>query len=139
MYMKAAIIAARSLMAMLFILAGVGKLVGPQPFIAHMTAHGLPGELLPLVAAFEIVAGIGVLIGWRVAWPAAALGIFCVATAFVFHLDWSSSAERSIFFKDLAIAGGLFCLALANARDFKRSNEMPALGGRPLASGAEGA
>jgi putative oxidoreductase len=139
MHMKAATIAARFLIAMLFILAGVGKLVGPEPFIAHMTAHGIPGVLLPVVAAFEIVAGLGVLIGWRVAWPAGALGIFCVATALVFHLDWSSSAERSTFFKDLAIAGGLFCLALANARDFKRLNEMPSLAGRPLASGAEGA
>jgi putative oxidoreductase len=139
MSMKAATIAARFLIAMLFILAGIGKLAGPEPFIAHMTAHGLPGALLPVVAAFEIVAGLGVLIGWRVAWPAAALGIFCVTTAFVFHLDWLTSAERSIFFKDLAIAGGLFCLALANARDFKRLNEMVALGGRPLASGVESA
>ena len=138
MYVRITTIAARFLIAMLFILAGVGKLIGPQPFIAHMAAHGIPGELLPLVAAFEIAAGLGVLIGWRVAFPALALGVFCVATAFVFHLDWSSNAERSIFFKDLAIAGGLFCLALANAHTLKSSNEMPALGGRPLASGVEG-
>jgi len=116
MYMKTATVAARLLIAILFILAGVGKLSGPQPFLANMAAHGVPGTLLPVVAAFEIVAGLGVLIGWRVAVPAIALGVFCITTAVIFHLDWSSNAERSIFFKDLAIAGGLFCLALANMR-----------------------
>jgi len=45
-----------------------------------------------------------------------ALAAFCVATAFVFHLDLADKAERTLFFKDLAIAGGLLALASYYAR-----------------------
>ena len=38
------------------------------------------------------------------------LGAFCVSTAFLFHLNFADHAERSLFLKDLAIAGGLLIL-----------------------------
>jgi len=37
--------------------------------------------------------------------------LFCVATALVFHLDLADKAERTLFVKDLAIAGALMVIA----------------------------
>lgn len=101
----------RTLLALLFILAGAAKIASPQPFLDHMAAHHIPGALLPLVIALELGAGIALLIGWQLPLSAGALALFCVATAFVFHLDLADKAERTLFVKDLAIAGALMVIA----------------------------
>lgn len=100
----------RALIAFLFIPAGVAKLADPSPFLAHMAAHGVPGGLLPLVALLELSAGLAILTGLQARAAALALGIFCVLTALLFHLNLADHAERSLFLKDLAIAGGLFVM-----------------------------
>ena len=104
-------IVGRSLLALLFILAGAAKIAGPQPFLDHMAAHHIPGVLLPLVILLELGAGAALLMGWRLPFAAGALSLFCVATAFVFHLDLADKAERTLFIKDLAIAGALMVIA----------------------------
>jgi len=109
-------VVARVLIAQLFILAGLLKVTGPKPFLDHMAEHRVPGFLLPLVALLEIGSGVLILSGWQARWGALALAVFCVATAFVFHLDWSIRAERTQFIKDIAIAGGLLGLAAYSGR-----------------------
>jgi putative oxidoreductase len=104
-------IVGRSLLALLFILAGAAKIAGPQPFLDHMAAHHIPGVLLPLVILLELGAGAALLMGWRLPFAAGALALFCVATAFVFHLDLTNKAERTLFIKDLALAGALMVIA----------------------------
>jgi putative oxidoreductase len=104
-------ITGRALIALLFILAGLAKALGPQPFLDHMAAFGLPEILLPAVILLEIGAGLALLIGWRLREAAAALAGFCVLTALIFHHDLADKAERTLFFKDLAIAGGLLAIA----------------------------
>ncbi|HEY8024856.1 MAG TPA: DoxX family protein [Burkholderiaceae bacterium] len=105
------IIAGRVLLAMLFVLAGVAKVMNPQPFIVHMGEQKLPKILLPLVIGLELVAGLAVLVGWQLPIAAGALGAFCIATALVFHRELGNKVERTLFFKDLAIAGALLFVA----------------------------
>src|SRR3974390_819203 len=93
----------RALLAMLFILAGLAKIVGPQPFLQHMSQYNVPGVLLPAVIALELGAGIALLLGWQVRFAAAALGMFSVLTAVIFHHSLGVPAERTLFFKDLAL------------------------------------
>ena len=104
-------IAGRSLLALLFVLAGAAKIAGPQPFLDHMAAHHIPGSLLPLVIALELGAGLALLFGWQLSYAAGALALFCVATALGFHLDLTDKAERTLFVKDMAIAGALMVIA----------------------------
>jgi putative oxidoreductase len=101
-------IAGRSLLALLFILA---KIAGPQPFLDHMAEHHIPGLLLPLVILLELAAGTALLLGWRLPFSAGALALFCVATAFGLHFNLAEKAERTLFIKDLAIAGALMVIA----------------------------
>jgi putative oxidoreductase len=104
-------IAGRVLLAALFILAGIAKITGPRPFLDHMAAHRIPGLLLPAVIALEFGAGLALLLAWQLPLAAGALALFCLATAFGFHLDLANKAERTLFFKDIAIAGALFMIA----------------------------
>jgi putative oxidoreductase len=112
---KIVTIAGRALVALLFILAGVAKTLNPTPFLEHMAQFDVPTFLLPAVIALELGAGLATLIGWRVRDAAGALAIFCVMTAGIFHHQLWINAERTLFLKDLAIAGGLFVMAASAA------------------------
>lgn len=107
----AVLLLARGLIALLFVLAGPAKALGPAPYLAHMAQVGVPGVLLWGVIALELGAGLAVLLGWRLRWSAGALAVFCIATALIFHTHFADKAERTSFFKDLAISGGLMTLA----------------------------
>ena len=89
---------------------------GPQPFLDHMTAHHIPGILLPLVILLELGAGTALMVGWKLPYAAGALALFCVAAALVFQLDLADKAERTLFIKDLAIAGALMVIAAGASR-----------------------
>jgi putative oxidoreductase len=112
---SSALILGRALLALLFFPAGVVKILNPAPFLHHMTEFGVPTFLLPAVIALELGGGLAILIGWRARDAAAALAVFCVLTAAIFHHQLSINAERTLFFKDLALAGGLLVLAAAAA------------------------
>ncbi len=116
-------IGGRVLVATLFVLAGVVKIINPAPFLQHMMEFGVPTFFLPAVVALEVGAGLAVLMGWRLRYAAGALAIFCVLTAVIFHHQLGINAERSLFFKDLATGGGLFFMTAtgATARDRVRS------------------
>ncbi len=104
-------IVGRLLIAALFLLAALNKFVNTPTVLAHMDGHHVPEYLLPLVIALEICAGLAVLIGWHVRWAALALAGFCIATAVLLHMDFTQAVERTMFTKDVAIAGGLLILA----------------------------
>jgi putative oxidoreductase len=111
---KIAMIGGRALVATLFILAGLVKIVNPKPYLEHMTQFSVPTLLLPAVIALELGAGLAILIGWRVRYTAGALAIFCLMTAAIFHHQLWIKPELTLFFKDLAIAGGLFVMAASD-------------------------
>jgi pimeloyl-ACP methyl ester carboxylesterase/uncharacterized membrane protein YphA (DoxX/SURF4 family) len=126
----------RVLIAALFVFAGVSKILGPQPYLDHMTEFGVPTQLLPAVIGLEIGAALALLSGWRLRDAAAALGIFCVLTAVIFHHQLDEKTERTHFFKDLAISGGLLAMA-ASANGVRRARggspgALEPIGGRSL-------
>ena len=106
-------LAGRGLVALLFVLAGITKLIGPAPFREHMAQLHVPTALLPAVALFEIGAGTALLMGWYTLIAAGALSLFCIATALIFHRDFGQRAERTQFIKDIALAGALAFIAVA--------------------------
>src|SRR5260221_1755965 len=101
----------RTLISALFLLAALNKFVNTPAILHHMEVQHVPDYFLPLVVTLEVCAGLAILVGWQVRWAALALAGFCVATAVLFHMDFSQAVERTMFTKDLAIAGGLLILA----------------------------
>ncbi|APE28079.1 DoxX family protein [Aurantiacibacter gangjinensis] len=104
-----AALAGRALLALLFILAGVNKLMDPAGTIGFIEFVGLP---LPQFAyagtvGLEIVGGLLLLAGFKTRWVAGALAAFSVATALIFHFDFADQNQLTAFLKNLAIAGGM--------------------------------
>jgi putative oxidoreductase len=110
----------RVLLALMFLLSGIGKIGGFEGTVGYISSVGLP---LPSVLAagalvLEIVAGIALIIGYKTRWAALALALFTLAAAFLFHNYWAMPASQQmmqqiIFLKNLAVAGGLLMLAMA--------------------------
>ena len=110
----AAALAARLLVAYLFVLEGWGKIGGYADTQSYMTQFGVEPRLLPLVIALEFGGGLALAFGAATRPLALAIGIFSVLAALIFHqgADYSEVLE---FRKDFAIAGGLFALAALGA------------------------
>jgi len=104
----------RALIALLFILAGFGKVGDIAGTAAYMSGVGLPGGLAWPVAIFEIVAGLAILFGFMTRLFALALAVFCLLTALMFHNDFADPMQQANFLKNVALAGGFLILFAYN-------------------------
>jgi putative oxidoreductase len=105
----------RLLLASLFVLEAWSKIRGYQPAVAYMDHYGVPSVLLPAVIALELGGGLMLAVGWHARIAAAALAVFCVAAAVLFHANLADRGQLLHLEKDFAIAGGLLVLAVAGA------------------------
>jgi putative oxidoreductase len=107
-------LAARVSLALLFIVAGLGKIGGYEGVAGYMASMGVPGSLLPLVIALEIAGGIAIAVGFRTRLVAFLLAGFSLLSGLIFHSPLDP-AEQTQFLKNLAIAGGFLLLVAHGA------------------------
>jgi putative oxidoreductase len=105
----------RALLSAIFLTAGVGKITAFAATQGYMESAGLPGALLPLVIVLELGGGLALLFGFRARVAAAALALFSLASAIVFHADFGDQAQSVMFLKNVAIAGGLMMIVAAGS------------------------
>ncbi|MDO8449455.1 MAG: DoxX family protein [Rhodoferax sp.] len=115
-------LAARVLLAALFLPAGISKLTGFSGTVGYISSVGLP---LPTVAAalaliVEIGGGLALFAGFGTRFAALALATFTLVASFFFHAYWAVPADQAfvtqlLFFKNIAVVGGLLALAAHGA------------------------
>jgi len=108
-------LAGRMLLASLFILDGWAKVGAYALAERYMAAFGVPAALLPLVIAVEIGGGLMILLGLQTRWAAAALAVFCMAAAVIFHTNFADRNQVIHFQKDLALAGAFLVVCARGA------------------------
>jgi len=116
------VVVGRILLALMFILAGFGKLTNLEGTAGYIASGGLPfpALLAVVVGLLELVGGIAVAIGFQTRWAALALGVFTLAASVLFHKFWAVPADQAMvqqlmFMKNLSVAGGLFFVAAMSA------------------------
>lgn len=97
----------RVLLALIFILAGFGKIPAIEGNVGYMEMFGVPGFLIWPTIVVEIVAGIMLVVGFKTRWAAAALAAFTLIAGLIFHTNFADQMEMTAFLKNLAITGGL--------------------------------
>ena len=112
---NAAEVSGRFLLALLFLLSGLGKLGAYSAAVAYMSATGIPGAWLPAVIAIEIFGSLAIVLGWKTRVAALLLAGFSVLTALAFHNNLADQTQMIMFFKNLSIAGGFLVLAANGA------------------------
>jgi putative oxidoreductase len=105
----------RILIALIFIIAGAGKLMDPAGTAGYMQSAGVSTLFLWPTIALELLGGIAIVLGFQTRIVSYLLAFFCVAAAVLFHMDFSNQMQQILFLKNLAIAGGFLLLASSGA------------------------
>jgi putative oxidoreductase len=113
-------LAGRWLMAALFLVAGIRKIMMFGGQVGYFTKLGFPmPEVMTVLAiAIEVGGAILLIVGWKTRWTAWLLALFVVIATFAAHRFWEFEpaqqvAQMNNFLKNLAIIGGLLFLAAA--------------------------
>jgi putative oxidoreductase len=109
--------AGRLLMAVIFVISGVGKLISPASTIGYITSLGLPAPLLGYIGSMslELACATLLILGYRTRVVAWLLAIYCVVTAVIFHHAFADQNQMFNFLKNLAMAGGLLAFSACGA------------------------
>jgi putative oxidoreductase len=112
----------RVLLALLFIPAGWGKIVGFAGTVGYIQSKGLPLAQVAVLISIAAELGLGLLLlaGWQARWAALGLALFTFIISFIFHNYWGVPpdelmSQRTNFFKNMAISGGLLAYAAFGA------------------------
>ena len=122
---KAIELTGRILLGHIFLLAGLNKLgAGYAGTAGYMDSMGVPGGLLPLVIAVEIIGGLMVILGFKVKWAAYALAGFSLLAGIIFHSNFADQMQMILFMKNASIAGGLLLLSTYGAGELSIDNKL---------------
>lgn len=107
----------RSLLALIFVVSGLGKIGAFEATQGYMAAAGMPltGPLLVAAIAIEVLGGLMLMVGFKARWGAFALIVFLIPATFIFHAFWTLEGgevrlQMIQFLKNLSIIGGLLVI-----------------------------
>ena len=109
---------ARILISTLFLLNGIFKISNYDGTVGWMEGFGIPGILLIPAIILEIVGPILIILGYKAKIAAGFLSLFCIATAVIFHNDFSDQMQLGSFLKNIALAGGFLFIFINGTKDF---------------------
>jgi putative oxidoreductase len=108
----------RIFISSIFLLSGYNKIFNYEDTITWMEGFGIPGFLLWPSIVFEIILPILIIIGYRTRISAILLATFCIATAVIFHLDFSNQMQTIAFLKNFALAGGFLFITIHGPKEW---------------------
>jgi putative oxidoreductase len=104
----------RILLALMFALAGFGKIGGFEGTVGYIASKGLPlpqaGAAIAVVV--ELGGGLLLIAGWKARWVALVLAVFTAVATFFFHDFWNmadaaAGTNKIMFLKNVAVIGGM--------------------------------
>jgi putative oxidoreductase len=112
----------RILIALIFLMAGLGKITGFEHTVGYIASKGLPLPQLAAIGAIlvELGGGIMLVLGWNTRLAAAAIFVFTAMTALFFHNFWAVSPDQAQnqmihFMKNVSMMGGLLYVVIHGA------------------------
>lgn len=124
-YQSALNLIGRLLIVALFLPAGLRKLAGFEGTLGYFASLGIPAPVFALVVtiAIEVLGSIALIVGFQTRVVAVIMAIFTLVAAAIGHAFWAAPADavfiaQLLFFKNIAVMGGLLVLASAGAGRF---------------------
>ena len=109
----------RTLLALIFLISGIGKIGGFAGTAGYMAGKGLPmvEVLLVLTIIIEIGGALMLISGYMARLSATVLFLWMIPVTFIFHNFWAVPADQQMiqqimFMKNLAIMGGMLYIAV---------------------------
>jgi putative oxidoreductase len=111
-------LAGRTLLAVLFVVSGFGKITGFAGTAAYMASKGMPMPEVLLVGAIvvELLGGLIIVAGWKSRWAALAIFLFLIPATLIFHnpaglAGQEAQTQMIHLMKNVSIMGGMLLLA----------------------------
>ena len=108
----------RILISALFLISAYDKIFSIDGSMSWMEGFGVPGFLLFPAIALEIILPLCIIIGYQARIAAGLLAIFCLTTAFIFHLDFIDPMQKISFLKNIGLAGGFLFIVINGTKDW---------------------
>ena len=115
---------ARILISTLFFTNGIFKIMNYDGTVSWMEGYAIPGILIIPAIILEILGPILIILGYQTKITAAFLSLFCLATAIIFHNDFSNQTQLTSFLKNIALAGGFLFLVINGSKKFSLDNKL---------------
>ena len=100
----------RIFLSTIFLFEGINKIFNYEGTIEYMESFNVPEFLAIPTIILEILFPLLLIIGYQTKLSALVLAIFTLATALIFHTDFTNQMQLISFLKNLAIAGGFLIL-----------------------------
>ena len=113
----------RILISALFLVSAFNKIFNLDASVGWMEGFGVPGFLIFPAIAIEIILPVLVIVGYQARFAAGILAIFCLTTAFLFHLDFSNQSQFISFLKNIGLAGGFLFIVANGTKDWAVDKE----------------
>ncbi len=113
----------RILISALFLISAFNKIFNLDGSMGWMEGFGVPGFLIFPAIAIEVVLPVLVIVGYQARIAAGILSIFCLATAFIFHFDFSDQMQFILFLKNIGLAGGFLFIVANGTKDWAFDRE----------------
>ena len=113
----------RILISALFLISAFNKIFNLDGSMGWMESFGVPGFLIFPTIAIEIILPVLVIVGYQARIAAGILSIFCLATAFIFHFDFSDQMQFILFLKNIGLAGGFLFIVANGTKDWAVDRE----------------
>src|SRR5256885_15994208 len=99
---KVAELIGRVLLAAIFLLSGLGKIGAYAGTAAYMSSLGVPGALLPVVIATEVLGALAIIVGWNTRVIALLLGGVSLLTARIFPHNFGGQIPMDMFLQKVS-------------------------------------
>ena len=113
----------RILISALFLISAYDKIFSIDGSMSWMEGFGVPGFLLYPAIALEIILPLFIIIGYQARIAAGLLALFCLSTAFIFHLNFADPMQKISFLKNIGLAGGFLFILANGTKDWSVENK----------------
>ena len=113
----------RILISALFLISAYDKIFSIDGSMSWMEGFGIPGFLLYPTIVLEIILPLFIIVGYQARIAAGLLALFCLSTAFIFHLNFVDSMQKISFLKNIGLAGGFLFIVVNGTKDWSVKNK----------------
>ena len=114
----------RIFLSTIFLFEGINKIFNYEGTIEYMESFNVPEFLTIPTIILEILFPLLLIIGYQTKLSALVLAIFTLATALIFHTDFTNQMQLISFLKNFAIAGGFLILFINGAGKYSLDHKL---------------
>ena len=114
----------RILLSIIFLIEGMNKIFNYESTIEYMENFNVPEYLAIPAIIVEILFHLLLIVGYQTKISALVLAIFTLATALIFHTDFTSQMQLTSFLKNFAIAGGFLIIFVNGAGKYSIDHKL---------------